>query len=249
MLKFLLLECLLLLFGQLTPENKKVKIFLAGDSTMSIKKTAKYPETGWGMPFTYFWDSSVTVINKAQNGRSTRTFREVGIWPSIISELEKGDYIFIQFGHNDASKDRPKEYVAPDQYKINLIQYVADVRAKGGIPILITPPGRRRFDPTGKLRESHELYSPKVLEVAKEQKTLFIDLDKKSMELYRKFGEEKSRLLFLHLKKGEHPNYPNGLEDDTHFNELGARYIAQIVLAELRKMNLDLKSRIIVPAK
>ena len=94
------------LFAFTLPEKKKIKIFLAGDSTMSVKETKAYPETGWGMPFTYFWDSTVTLVNRAKNGRSTKTFISEGLWKSITDELKEGDYVFIQFGHNDEGKEK-----------------------------------------------------------------------------------------------------------------------------------------------
>jgi len=91
----------LLLFAFSLPEKKRIKIFIAGDSTASIKETKAYPETGWGMPFVYFWDSTVTVVNKAKNGRSTKSFRNENLWQQILDESSEGDYVFIQFGHND----------------------------------------------------------------------------------------------------------------------------------------------------
>src|SRR5689334_13883631 len=94
------------LFAFAFPVKKKIRIFMAGDSTMSIKETKAYPETGWGMPFVYFWDSTVSVVNRAKNGRSTKTFISEGLWKSIYDEIQEGDYVFIQFGHNDESKEK-----------------------------------------------------------------------------------------------------------------------------------------------
>jgi lysophospholipase L1-like esterase len=104
---------------------------------------------------------------------------------------------------------------------------------------------RRKFDSTGKLESTHEAYSALVRKVADQQKVLLIDLDKKSQEVLRQWGVEKSKLLFLHLEPGEHPNYPGGKTDDTHFSELGARIMAQLVLKELRSFNLELNDRIV----
>jgi len=229
--------------------QKKIKIFLAGDSTMAIKETRAYPETGWGMPFVYFWDSTVTVINKAKNGRSTKTFISEGLWKSIIDEAEEGDYVFIQFGHNDESKEKKERYSTPDTFRMNLRRFIKEARNKKAIPILFTPVSRRKFDSSGTALETHLEYSAYVREVAAAEKVLFIDLDKKSRELYQQFGKENSRLLFLQLAPGENPNYPEGKEDNTHFNELGARLIAQIVLAELRAQHTELTNRIIMPVK
>ena len=229
------------------PEKKKIKIFLAGDSTMSIKETKVYPETGWGMPFVYFWDSTVAVVNRAKNGRSTKTFLNEGLWKSIMDEAKEGDYVFIQFGHNDEAKDKGERYATPDTFRMNLTRFVKETREKGATPILFTPVSRRKFDTTGTALETHKEYSAYVKEVAAKENVLFIDLDTKSRELYQQFGKGDSKLLFLQLKPGEHPNYPDGRDDNTHFNELGARLIAQIVLKELKTLNIELAERIYIP--
>ena len=231
------------------PEKKKITVFLAGDSTMSIKEKKAYPETGWGMPFAYFWDSTVTVVNRAKNGRSTKTFISEGLWKSITDEVKEGDYVFIQFGHNDESVEKKERYATPDTFKMNLTRFISETRAKKAIPVLLTPVSRRKFDKEGHAVETHQQYSALVKEVAAETGVLFIDLDAKSRALYEQFGPENSKWLFLQLKPGEHPNYPDGKEDNTHFNELGARLIAQLVLAELRPLVPELAERIVVPVK
>lgn len=111
------------------PEKKNIKIFLAGDSTISIKEPRYYPETGWGMPFVYFWDSTVTVVNKAKNGRSTSSFRHEGSWKQIMDECSEGDYVFIQFGHNDEVATK-KTYTTETEFKANLVRYVQEAREK-----------------------------------------------------------------------------------------------------------------------
>lgn len=227
-----------------TIPQKRLTIFLAGDSTMSIKETKAYPETGWGMPFVYFWDSSVTVVNRAKNGRSTKTFIHEGLWHSITEEANEGDIILIQFGHNDEAKEKTERFSTPDSFKINLRQFIHDARDRKAIPVLITPVSRRQFDSTGTALETHE-YSKYVKEVATEEKVPLIDLDTQSRELYQQFGMEYSRLLFLDVKPGEHPNYPRGKEDNTHFNELGARLIAEIVLKQLLALPLKLDERLV----
>src|SRR5260221_11487465 len=88
------------------PDKKKIKIFMAGDSTMANKEIKAYPETGWGMPFRYFFDSTVEVDNRAKNGRSTKSFFAEGLWQPVVDNLQEGDYVFIQFGHNDEVKTK-----------------------------------------------------------------------------------------------------------------------------------------------
>ena len=225
---------------------KKITVYLIGDSTMSIKKTEAYPETGWGMPFKYFFDSTVVVDNRAKNGRSTRTFISENLWQPVADNLKEGDYVFIQFGHNDESKEKTDRYTTLEQYKSNLVKFITETRAKKANPILLTPVSRRKFK-EGNAQETHKEYSPLVIEVAAQQNVPIIDLDTKSRELLQKFGEEQSKLLFLQLAPGEHPNYPEGKVDNTHFNELGARLIAQIVLSEIKNQKIGLADRIAKP--
>jgi len=207
---------------------------MAGDSTMSIKSPTAFPETGWGMPFTSFWKEDLQVVNLAKNGRSTKTFRSEGLWQSIMNSVQPGDYVFIQFGHNDEVKEKVGSYTTPEEFTSNLKQYIAESRKKNAKPILLTPVARRKFDATGNPIETHEAYSALVRQVAEAEQVALIDHDRLSMAVYGKMGAENSRLLFLQLKPGEHPNYPAGKEDNTHFNELGARLMAQLVLQEIK---------------
>jgi lysophospholipase L1-like esterase len=224
-----------LCFFSFNVEEKKIRLFMAGDSTMSIKDPKSYPETGWGMPFTQFWNSNVEVVNKAKNGRSTKTFRAEGLWNEIISNANEGDYIFIQFGHNDEVKEKVGSYTTPEEFTSNLKNYIAEAKSKKAIPVLLTPVARRKFDSNGKIVSTHEQYANLVRQVAFQEKVILIDHDTLSMDLYQQMGEENSRLLFVQLKAGEHPNYPDGKEDNTHFNELGARLVAQLVLKSIKE--------------
>ena len=223
-----------------------INVYLIGDSTMSEKLVTAYPETGWGMPFQHFFDSTVVVENHAKNGRSTKTFISENRWTPIAEKLKAGDYVFIQFGHNDEAKEKIERYTSPGEYKRNLKRFVTEARARKASPVLLTPVARRRFD-DGKVIESHAAYSALVREIAKEEKVPLIDLDRTSMELYQNIGEENSKLLFLHLEPGEHPNYPEGKTDNTHFNELGARLIAQLVLKDIVGLKLGLSGHIVKP--
>jgi len=226
---------------------KKIKIWLIGDSTMANKEIKAYPETGWGMPFTYFFDSSVVVDNRAKNGRSTQSFIDEKLWQPVVDNLNEGDYVLVQFGHNDEVPTK-KTYTTEEQFRNNLIRYVKETRAKRANPVLITPVARRKFDSTGHIVGTHEVYSEIVRSVAKQLNVPLIDLDKKSQELLQQFGPETSKLLYNHLQPGEHPNYPDGKVDDTHFNELGARKMAEIVLQEIKNLSLTLVNHIYQPA-
>ena len=242
-MKRILVIGLMMLVAFATPPKKKITVWLIGDSTMSIKDPKTYPETGWGMPFVYFFDSTVKVDNRAQNGRSTRTFMEEGRWQPVVDAMQEGDYVFVQFGHNDEVKSK-KSYTTEEVFKANLVKYITDTRSKKANPVLLTPVARRSFDSAGHVTGTHDVYAQIVRDVAKENNVPLIDLDKEGQALYQQWGVEKSKLLFNQLAPGEHPNYPQGKEDNTHFNELGARMIAQIVLKNVRSLNLELVERI-----
>tara|TARA_R110002167_G_scaffold73942_31_gene207381 strand:- start:3482 stop:4282 length:801 start_codon:yes stop_codon:yes gene_type:complete len=224
-------------------ENSAPQILMAGDSTMAIKDPKDYPETGWGMPFASFFAADIKIYNFAKNGRSTRTFKEEGLWQQLMDICQPNDIVFIQFGHNDESPSKVDRYTTPEQYENNLKQYVADVRAKHAQPILLSPVTRRYFDKQGRIKPTHP-YTEIVAEVAKSMAVTYIDMDKISREYFSALGDEGSAIRYMHIKPDIHPNYPHGVRDDTHFNELGAREVAQLVLAELKTLNHVLVSQL-----
>jgi lysophospholipase L1-like esterase len=246
----LLLVAVICLAAFALPSQNKIKVYLIGDSTMCEYEPERAPVTGWGMPFRIFFDSTFEIDNRARGGRSTRTFLSEGRWQPIADNLEEGDYVLIQFGHNDEAKEeRYKDRYTPvPDYKVNLLKFITETRAKKANPILITPVSRLRFK-DGKAMETHAEYTTAVYEVAKQKKVSLIDLDKKSRELYQQLGEENAKLLFMQLAPGEHPAYPEGQKDNTHFNEYGARRIAQLVLAGLKENGIALTDRMVKPAK
>lgn len=236
----------LIIMGFSLPVNKKTTIWLIGDSTMSVKDVKAYPENGWGMPFVYFWDSTIVVDNRAKNGRSTRSFIEEGLWKPVMEQMQEGDYVFVQFGHNDEVPTK-RTYTKEYEFKNLLKKYIADTRSKKANPVLLTPVARRKFDSTGRIQETHAVYAQIVRDVAKEENVPMIDLAEKGKALYQQMGPDASKYLFNYLTPGEHPNYPEGKQDDTHFNELGARKIAEIVLADIKNLKLELADRMIKP--
>src|SRR5579859_1394276 len=229
-----------------TAPQSKTTIWLIGDSTIADKEIKAYPETGWGMPFEHFFDSTVMVDNRAKNGRSTKSFIAEGRWAAVMQTIKPGDYVLIQFGHNDEVPTKAT-YTPEDQFAGNLVRFIKESRDKRAVPILITPVARRKFDSAGNIQETHAAYAAIVRRVAAEQQTPLIDLDRESQTLLQQFGPENSKWLFNYLLPGEHPNYPQGRQDDTHFSEFGARKMAEIVLADIRNGNLDLADHIIRP--
>ena len=223
-------------------QKPPVTIFLAGDSTMAPKVAEKRPETGWGeMLGQHFKTGKVMIENRAMNGRSTKTFISEGRWQSIIDDMKKGDYVFVQFGHNDSSKEKGERYTPPADYRQNLIRFVSDVRARGGFPVLLTPVMRRRFDKDGKFYDAHGEYPDLVRAVTSEQKVPLIDMHRMSEVVIVQYGAEGSRKLFLQLKPGENPNYPNGIDDNTHFSPLGALEMVRLVVAGIRLEKLKIR--------
>lgn len=240
----MLIVSLFILMNSFILPKPKLTIYLAGDSTMADKRVSAYPETGWGTRFNNFFDSTVVIVNKAQNGRSTKTFIAEHLWQSISDNLHPGDYVLIQFGHNDEVPTKAS-YTPEKDFVSNLIRFINETRSKKAVPVLITPVARRKFDAQGKVVDTHAQYAQLIKNVATEQKVALIDLDQESMDLLQKFGPDLSKRLYNHLEPGENPNYPGGKTDDTHFNELGARKMAEIVLANLRKLSPELNDRVI----
>jgi lysophospholipase L1-like esterase len=221
--------------------EQRVTIHMAGDSTMAIKRPDKRPETGWGEAFAGMVDSGcVRVMNHAMNGRSTRTFISEGRWQSLLDSTRAGDWVFIQFGHNDESPEKTDRYTPPDAYRANLIRFVADVRAKKAFPVLLTPVTRRKFDTAGAVVDTHAQYAQIVRDVAREDHVPLLDMHRASMAMLSRVGRQYSEPLFLHLKPGENANYPEGLKDDTHFSPLGADVMASIAVDLMRTTQLPL---------
>jgi lysophospholipase L1-like esterase len=244
-MKITLAFVLLLLLASAASAKDPITVYLAGDSTMAAKQPDKRPETGWGeMLQQHFDPAKVKIDNRAMNGRSTKTFISEGRWQAIVDALKKGDYVFIQFGHNDEAKEKVERYTPPAEYRANLLRFVADVRAKNAIPVLLTPVMRRRFDANGVFQDSHGEYPDIVRHVAMETKVALIDMHRKSEAVIKQYGPENSRQLFLQLKPGENPNYPNGIEDNTHFSPLGAGLMAQQAVNGIKEQKLGLAGKL-----
>jgi DNA sulfur modification protein DndE len=236
--KILIITCFGLI--PLVPQNP-ITIYLVGDSTMANKPNLENPERGWGQLFPTFFDKSIKIDNYARNGRSTKSFIDEGRWDSVMVKVKKGDYVFIQFGHNDAKKEDPKRYAEPHTaYKNNLIRFVVDCRAKGATPVLLTPIVRRKFNDKGALIDTHGDYPAVVREVAKELNVLLIDINESSKKLVGEMGDEASKSLYLYVEPGKYKSLPDGKKDDTHFSELGAAKMAELVVDGLKELKSDL---------
>lgn len=223
------------------PTEIPVSVFIAGDSTAAIKKVDRRPETGWGEFLQqYFNSDQVRVEDRAKNGRSTRTFISEGLWNDIVKDLKPGDYVFIEFGHNDESKEKGDRYTSLEDFRRNLARFVTDTRAKQANPVLLTPVMRRKFGEEGRLVDTHGDYPGVMRALAGEMNVPLIDMQKLSTAVLERYGPDRSRELFLQLKPGENPHYPNGVEDNTHFSPLGAELIAAQVVSGIRSAKLEL---------
>jgi len=227
-------------------EKESIKIHLIGDSTMANKPVEGNPERGWGQMLHEFFSDKAQVVNYAVNGRSTKSFIDEGRWATVLDSLRAGDYLMIQFGHNDEKEYDSTRYAAPHgAYKGNLERFVKESRAKGAIPILLTPIVRRRFDDKGQFYSTHGDYPDVVRNVAAELNVSLIDMNKLSRELIINEGVEGSKKIYLWVSPGQYPQLPEGKEDNTHFSEYGARRMAGLAAHAITKMDLKLKNYLI----
>ena len=228
-------------------KNSSITIYMIGDSTMANKKNPEEnPEHGWGQVLHQFFNDSVTVDNRAVNGRSSRSFIGEGRWDSILKTLKDGDYVFIQFGHNDQKFKSPDRYTNPHvTYRHNLIKYINETREKGAHPVLFSSIVRRNFNEFGTLIDTHSEYPLETRLVAMEYDVPFIDLQYFTEQLENLYGVEGSKKLHLHFEVGEHPYYENGKADNTHLSKLGANEVAKLAVEELKKKVPNLKKYIL----
>ncbi|MFN8252855.1 MAG: glycosyl hydrolase family 28 protein [Ferruginibacter sp.] len=235
---FLLAVTGLLAFMQ---PDKKPTIFLIGDSTCANKPLEDNPERGWGQLLPRFFTSEVEIQNHAVNGRSTKSFINEHRWDTVMSRMKEGDFVMIQFGHNDEKIDKP-EVGAPAHtlYKENLIRFINDTRSKGATPVLLTPVMRRSFDSTGKFVDSHGDYPGVVKEVGAQMNVAVIDLHKSSEELILKEGFENSKRFFLHIP-ANHFKDKKDKADNTHFSEYGAASMASLVCQSVKDQHLHME--------
>ncbi len=210
-------------------------IYLIGDSTVADKPLVGNPERGWGEALPLFLNKGVVVDNRARNGRSTKSFIDEGLWEDVRTDLQPGDFVLIQFGHNDAKTEDPRRYADPDTaYQQNLRRFVLDTRSHGATPILITPVVRRRFDTAGVFYDVHGRYPDAVRAVGRELDVPVIDLHEMSTRLLRRLGSEQSKKLFLFVPEGVFSGFPEGRTDNTHFSWEGARTMAELVVEDIR---------------
>ena len=211
--------------------GKKITVFTIGDSTMANKKAEVAPETGWCQVFSAFVDQTVEIKNRALNGRSSKSFITEGRWKSVLDSLKPGDYVFIQFGHNDEKTQDSTRYAEPfTSYKKNLERFVRETRAKGSTPILFTSIVRRKFE-NGFLTDTHGNYPVATRLVASEQKVPLVDLQMLTAGAVTALGDEASKSIYLWTPPTD--KFPEGRKDDTHLKVEGAMLVARLAAQQL----------------
>ncbi|MDO6412854.1 rhamnogalacturonan acetylesterase [Sphingomonas sp. BIUV-7] len=224
-------------------------ILIASDSTAADAKPDRYPQMGWGTMLRCAVAPGVEVRNHAFAGRSTRTFLGEGRWDRLMAEVRPGDTVLIQFGHNDADRSKPERFTrAWTDYRDNLLHFVWMVRGAQAVPVLITPVARHAFNDRGLAQADFAEYSDVVREVAEKTATPLIDLESLSRAWLDKAGPQASLVFYLHMTAAQAPNYPQGIDDNTHLSELGARAVADLVATALAGLTLPV-SKTILPVR
>jgi lysophospholipase L1-like esterase len=206
-------------------------LYLAGDST--VVDQDKEPWAAWGQMLPAFFGPGLVVANHAESGETIRSFEGEQRFAKLIPLLKKGDFLLMQFAHNDQKPG--KGYVSPEMYADLLRKYIGLAREHGATPILVTSMNRRTFDDAGHITDSLAPYPQTMRRVAAEQKVELVDLNAMSKTLYESVGEPNSRSLFVYAAANTYPGQTEALHDDTHFNAYGAWELARCVVLGLQQ--------------
>jgi lysophospholipase L1-like esterase len=218
-------------------KDKVTTLFLCGNSTVVDQDNE--PWCSWGQLIPRFFNENICIANYAESGESGNTFIAARRFQKILTQIKPGDYVFIEFGHND--QKQTGEGKGPYLHFYNsLLEMVTKTREKGGNPVLITPVLRRKFDELGKIVNTHGEYPAAVRTLAKKENVPLIDLTAKTSILYEAMGEENSKKAFVHYPANTFPGQTQALEDNTHFNPYGALQIAKCVIEGMKTLNLSI---------
>lgn len=220
----------------------KFTVWTIGDSTMASKKAEVAPETGWCQAFPNFVTANVEVRNRAMNGRSSKSFITEKRWRWVLDSLKAGDYVFIQFGHNDQKIQDSTRYTEPfTTYRKNLERFVRETREKGATPILFTSIVRRKFE-NGLLVDNQGNYPVVTRLVAAEMNVPLIDLQMLTAGALTAVGEEESKKIYLWMPSTE--KFPKERKDDTHLSVEGANLVAKLAAQQLMLLDNSLSRQI-----
>lgn len=215
-------------------------ILIAGDSIAATYPAEHVPMTGWGQVLGELTRPEIRVVNFASPGRSTKSFRTQGRWDALLGALRKDDFVLIQFGHNDQKSDIPYDYADENAYCANLKRFISEVRAKEAFPVLLTSVARRKFDEHGALLQTLGVYPELMRGTAEETDVPLIDLNSMTTDWLTRIGAEASGEYFMHVPPGVYPDWMEGVADDTHFREKGARLIAGMIAEDAKRRQLPL---------
>ncbi len=223
-----------------------VTVYLAGDSTVTDQQ--KEPYAAWGQMLPRFFKPSVAVANHAESGETLKAFRGEKRLDKILSQIKSGDYLFIQFAHNDQKPGN--SHVDPfTTYKGQLKFFIAEARKKGVTPVLVTSMNRRTFDDKGSITNSLLDYPEAMRQTAREENVALIDLHAMSKTLYEAWGPQESVKAFVHYPANAYPEQTQPLKDDTHFNNYGAYQLARCIVEGIRANKLGLVKHLTGDAK
>jgi lysophospholipase L1-like esterase len=235
-----------ILFGAALVAGAAPIVYLAGDSTVATYGSGNYPQQGWGARIKDMFSSGVTFNNRAIGGRSSKSFVDEGRLAAILGVIKPGDYLFVQFGHNDGYSD-PRLHTDPyTSYKTYLAMYIDLARQYGAIPVLVTPMGKRHYSSSGAFLNDFADRAAAMKELAAEKNCALIDLNAKSIGFYNGVGVPATTDIFLWLAAGQYANFPNGVADSIHFQEHGAAQLARLVVQGIDESSLGLRSLISV---
>ena len=220
-----------------------ITVFTIGDSTMSIFSLPDL-RVGWAQVLSEFFTSDIKINDAARSGRSSKSFIDQGYWNGVINQVKAGDYVVIQFGHNDEKTDAALHTDPYTTYTANLKKFIDETKAKGGNPILCTSIVRRYFNSDGTVKFSHGNYPDAVRKLAIEMNIPMVDMELKTKALVESFGPDSSKQLYNYVAPGVSSNYPNGNSDDTHLNKVGAQKVAELFVDGVKELQLDLASYI-----
>lgn len=218
------------------------RVHLAGDSTMATKeRQTPNPEYGWGEALGRYFRDPATVVNYALNGRSSKSFRDEGHWDKLLTALAPGDWVIVQFGHNDQKPDAARHTEPRGTYADNLRRFVAEIRAKGAQPVLATSVARRKWNTAGTaLVDTHGDYPAALRDVARELGVPLLELNRLTTQLEEAHGVEGSKRLHLWIAPGVYARKPDGWKDDTHYSAYGADRVAALAVQEILRLGLPL---------
>lgn len=221
---------------KIEPAPGAITLYIAGDSTVTDQSNE--PWAGWGQMLPSFFKQGVAVANHAESGRALYSFRGEKRFDKILSRIHPGDYLFVQFGHNDQKNN--KEGAGPfTTYKADMEDFIAKIREKGARPVLVSPMERRRWS-GGEPGQTLTDYAQAVRLVGREQGVPVIDLHAMSLKFYAAMGEEGSRRAFVHYPANTFPNQGPALKDDTHHNVYGAYELARCIVEGIREQMPEL---------